>query len=108
MLLLCVLCILCVLCACGTSDTASPSAATFTWRATITDTATGAAVTGTIYVDDVQAAANVTTADVAVPADGQKHALRVESTGYQSWKIEIAGETRPGRVLLGPVKLLKD
>jgi hypothetical protein len=95
------LALLCLLSGCGGAP------ATFTWRATITDAATGQPVAASIFVDDQQVATNVTQADVPVAADSQRHRLRVEATGYQAWQIEIAGETTQGRVVLGPVKLKK-
>ena len=81
-----------------------------TWHATVSDAATGAAVAGAIFVDDVQycadsACAPVTAAEVPVLADGQKHKLRVEAAGYRRWEIEIAGQMKHGRRVLGPVKL---
>lgn len=80
-----------------------------TWHATITDAATGAAVAGAIFVDNVQycadsACAPVTTAKIPIPADGKPHSLRVEAAGYHTWQIDIAGQT-DGRRVLGPVKL---
>ena len=92
------------------STNASAQQPMMTWHATITDAATGAAVAGAIYVDDVQycadsACAPLTAAEVPVPADGQKHTLQVQAKGYQDWEIEIAGQTKDGRRVLGPVKL---
>ena len=102
--------VLAALVASSGSTNASAQQPTMIWRATITDAATGAAVAGAIYLDDVQycadsACAPLTTAEVPIPADGQKHTLQVQAKGYQRWEIEIAGQTKDGRRVLGPVLL---
>lgn len=58
-----------------------------------------------LTADGRMAATQVSQADSPVPVDGELHELKVEAVGYQVWSISLRGETRPGRVLYGPVRL---
>ncbi len=96
--LLLILLALALLIACGSSPT-------LTWRATVTDAATQQPVAGDIFVDGQPTAIQVEQADIPVPSDGEPHELKVIADGYAEWSATLRGETNPGRVLHGPVKL---
>ncbi len=100
--LLLILLILLLLVGCGLAGSDAP---TLTWRATIIDAQTQQSVTGDIFVDSQPVAIQVKQADIPVPSDGEPHELKVIADGYAEWSVTLRGETNPGRVLHGPVKL---
>jgi hypothetical protein len=75
------------------------------WRATITDVSTQQPVAGDIFVDGQQGTVQVSQAEIPLPSDGQPHKLMVIDNGYEEWSVTLRGETRPGWVLNGPVRL---